>query len=223
MTASQWRLPSELARIRIVLRPLAVARYLRGSPAPKLHLGCGEHVVPGWLNADKFNSRADIYLDVYRRLPFADRSFDLIYAEHLLEHVKIEKVAHVLSEALRVLKPAGLFRVTVPDLEMFARKYVEKDDGFFRSYLEKYAAATAAGERKTWIVRTNGAAFMTLANRRFFHHRWMYDFETVEACGKAVGFSRTVRQRFGQSISAEAAGMDLPARESETLYVDLVK
>jgi predicted SAM-dependent methyltransferase len=223
MKPRRVKLPSELTRVKVLVRPFRVARYLRSSPEPKLHLGCGEHVVPGWLNADKFDSRADIYVDVYYRLPFDDCTFSLIYAEHLLEHVKIEKVRHVLSEARRVLKPHGIFRLTVPDLELFAKKYVAKDAQFFRPYLEKYAAETAAGRTKSWVVRTNGAAFMTLANRRFFHHRWMYDFETVAACSAAVGFSQAVKQRLGQSLSPEAARMDLAHRESETLYVDLVK
>jgi SAM-dependent methyltransferase len=217
------RLPSELTRLKVFLRPFVARRYLREHAVRRLHIGCGDHLVPGWLNADKFDSRADIYLNVYGRLPFADDTFDAVYCEHVLEHVAIEKVRHFLAEVRRVLRPGGVFRVTVPDLEMFAARYVARDDGFFRPYIDMYQERAARGVRKTWIVRTNGAAFMTLANYRFFQHRWMYDFETIKACGEAVGYGRAVKQCFRQGLCAATAALDREFRRSETLYVDLVK
>ncbi len=217
------RLPSETNRIRVLTRPFAIRKYFANNPARRLHLGSGPNIVSGWLNADKFNSHADIYLDVYQRLPFADSCFEAIYAEHLFEHVKIEKVQHLLSEALRILRPNGVFRISVPDLELFARKYVERDHEFFVPYLEKFEARRAAGNPKYWIVRTSGAVFMSLANRRFFHHRWMYDFETIEACACAVGFSRAIKQEFRQSVREDTGSMDKEERQHESVYIDLVK
>ncbi len=217
------KLPSELTRMKVVLRPFTTARYFKANRTPKLQIGCGGNVVPGWLNGDKFDSRADIYLNAYHRLPFPDECFEYLYCEHLLEHIAIDKVRQFLSEMLRVTRRHGLCRLTVPDLELFATKYLQRDDAFFRPYLEKYQEKTRRGEGKCWIVRTNGAAFITLANLRFFHHRWMYDFDTIRACGEAVGFSRAIKQRFRHGLSEEVAALDRAHRESETLYVDLVK
>ncbi len=189
----------------------------------RLHLGSGPNVVPGWLNADKFNSHADIYLDVYHRFPFPNGCFEAIYAEHLFEHIKIEKVRHFLSETLRVLKPKGVLRLSVPDLELFAHKYVERDHEFFAPYLEKYENRRAEGRSKYWIVRTYGAVFMSLANQRFFHHRWMYDFETIEACARAVGYAQVIKQQYGKSTRQDTAAMDKEERQHESVYIDLVK
>ena len=215
------RLPSELNRIRIFLRPAVVNRYLKKNPDPKLHLGSGNNVVPGWLNSDKFDSRSDIYLNVCAALPFRDNIFPLVYAEHLLEHIPIRRIRHVFSEVFRILKPGGLFRVSVPGLELFAKNYVQGNDEFFRPYKEDYELERKAGKSRAWILRTNGAYFMTLAH--FFHHRWMYDFETLEACGRETGFSRILRQEFRKSVSPEAAQMDREKRKPESIYADLIK
>lgn len=46
------------------------------------------------------------------RLPFADNSFDVVICSEVLEH--IENYRGVLAEIDRVLKPAGVFAVSVP-------------------------------------------------------------------------------------------------------------
>ena len=140
-----------------------------------------------------------------------------------MEHVRIDKIRLLLSEVLRILKPGGMFRVTVPDLELFAHKYVEGDHAFFEPYLENHKRERENGKEKHWLVRTHGSAFMSLCNLRFHHHRWMYDFETVRALAEEVGFSKAVKQSYGVSLDEEAAKLDDAGRSHETLYVDLVK
>ncbi len=217
------RIPSELTRVKVALRPLITRRYFKTHPVPKLQLGCGDQIAAGWLNADKFDSRADIYLNTYGRFPFRDESFKYVYAEHLLEHLAIHKVRHFFSEVFRVLESEGVARLTVPDLELFARNYVGRNDEFFRPIVTRHRDWTSGGDEKSWIVRTNGAAFMSLANIRFFHHRWMYDFETIERCALAVGFAKALKQQFRVGISSDVASLDRAHRKSETLYVDLIK
>lgn len=46
------------------------------------------------------------------RLPFADESFDAVICSEVLEHV--ESVAPVLAEIDRILKPGGIFALSVP-------------------------------------------------------------------------------------------------------------
>ena len=47
------------------------------------------------------------------RMPFAEHCFDLIVSNHSLEHV--ENLDGCLREISRVLKPAGILYVAVPD------------------------------------------------------------------------------------------------------------
>ena len=217
------KLPSELTRVLILTRPFKVRQYLKKHPEPKLHLGCGPNFKEGWLNADKFDSRADIYLNAYHRMPFSDQTFFYLYSEHTLEHLKITKVKFFLEECLRILKPGGIFRITVPDLELLAKKYVEKDKTFFEPYLQKYEPKRKSGKAKYWMVRSPGGIINTLATRHFFHHRWFYDFETLSACAKEVGFKDCLRKSFNQTEANVLKNMDRQERAHETLYVELIK
>lgn len=211
----------ELARLRVLTRPLARRRYLAATDAPKLHLGCGPRRQAGWLNADKFDRRADIYLDAYRRLPFADATFAIVFAEHMIEHLRIDRVPAFLREVHRVLRPGGLFRVSSPDLGLFVAKYAAGEATFFEPILAAVRRKrTSPDDPRYWLVRGPGGAFMSRAY--FHHHRWLYDFDTLAACLHEVGFTTVVRQAYGRSVVAEAA-LDNPERAFESLYVDAVK
>ncbi|MEO8301442.1 MAG: class I SAM-dependent methyltransferase [Rhizomicrobium sp.] len=48
-------------------------------------------------------------------LPFADGSIAKIQAQDVLEHVPFETVPAILDEVYRVLRPGGVFRLSVPD------------------------------------------------------------------------------------------------------------
>jgi predicted SAM-dependent methyltransferase len=216
-------LRGELNRLRLVTRPWVVRRYLRRHADRKLHLGCGRVIVPGWLNADKFAPEADIYLDAYHRLPFPDGVFDCVYMEHLIEHIRIERVPGFLGELARVLRPGGLLRLTCPDLELFARMYCENRAEFFAPILERFAQARPRHPQLHWLVRTKGGAWNTRAVQRFYHHRWFYDFETLAACLSEVGFADVRRQGFGASLREEAGRLDSPQRRPESLYLDAIR
>jgi predicted SAM-dependent methyltransferase len=213
----------ELTAIKSLIRPFIVNKYLNAHPEPMLNLGSGPYRFPGWLTADAFASEADIYMNVKKAFPFKSSSFSVIYSEHMLEHIYIDKVPSVLKEIHRVLKPNGLFRVTVPDLEIHARNYVEKNSEFFKPIVDKYMARWDKQKNKYWLIRSNGGAFMTRAVQRFYHHRWMYDFDTLSSCLKETGFSVTTKQSFRQSFSEEAAKLDKEDRSFETLYIDARK
>lgn len=49
------------------------------------------------------------------RLPFADASFDVVVADHVLEHVAVEDAPVVSAEILRVLRPGGWLAARTPN------------------------------------------------------------------------------------------------------------
>jgi predicted SAM-dependent methyltransferase len=213
----------DFALVRIVARPRARRRYFARHPVRKLHLGCGANLVPGWLNADKFTWSSDVFVDAYRRLPFPDGSFRIIYAEHLIEHVRIDRVERFLGEVHRILEDGGLFRFSCPDLELFAARYVAGDHRFFQPVLEHFERKRHTKPHpKYWVVRTPGSAFMSRA-MHFHNHRWMYDFETLRSALAEVGFRTVVKQEHRQSLVEDAGAMDGDERAWESLYVDAVK
>ncbi len=71
------------------------------------------------------------YLDVSRRLRFADATFDCVYASHLLEHLHPDVAEHSLREAHRVLRPGGILRLAVPDLDQMVAAYDPADPDRF--------------------------------------------------------------------------------------------
>jgi len=80
----------------------------------KLNLGCGENKKSGYLNIDWNElTRPDILHDLNEfPYPFRDNTFDLIEAEHILEH--LDKPFQVMKELHRILKPGGKLLIKVP-------------------------------------------------------------------------------------------------------------
>jgi SAM-dependent methyltransferase len=80
----------------------------------KLNLGCGKNIRKGWTNLDvKKRKGVDIVHDLNKfPYPFNDETFDMILAEHVLEHV--DNFPKTMSEIYRILKPRGKLVVYVP-------------------------------------------------------------------------------------------------------------
>lgn len=56
---------------------------------------------------------------------FADNSVDEVYASHVLEHLGFRtELPMALKEIWRILKPGGVFRVSVPDLKCLCKLFV---------------------------------------------------------------------------------------------------
>ena len=111
-----------------------------------LNLGCGERFHPDWINVDLTEGRSNVIShDLVTGIPFAAESVDAVYHAALFEHIRRGDAANFLRETHRVLKPGGIVRVGVPDLEKICR-----------TYLEKLEAALAGDKEATndydWIV-----------------------------------------------------------------------
>lgn len=90
----------------------------------KLHLGCGDIKLSGWINIDFNKSQAtDLVDDISELSSFSQNSIDEIYACHVLEHFglpencEIKPFNLVLNRWFELLKPGGILYVAVPDLE----------------------------------------------------------------------------------------------------------
>ncbi len=63
--------------------------------------------------------------DFLKGIPFSDASVDAVYHSHLLEHLDRSVAERFVREVRRVLKPAGIHRIVVPDFEDLCRRYLE--------------------------------------------------------------------------------------------------
>jgi len=91
-----------------------------------LNLGCGDRFHPDWANLDLSSTGPGVRAcDLRRGIPAKDGAFDAVYVSHLLEHFPRKEAQHLLKECHRVLRPGGIIRLAVPDLERIARTYLE--------------------------------------------------------------------------------------------------
>lgn len=58
--------------------------------------------------------------DITKKLNFKDDTVDVIFTEHVIEHIAMISAIGFMREALRVLKPGGIFRCAAPMTHAFA-------------------------------------------------------------------------------------------------------
>ncbi len=91
----------------------------------KLHIG-GKEKKEGWsiLNIQK-NDDVDYVGDISDLSQFEDNSIEEIYASHVVEHVSQKDISKTLKGIHRVLKNDGKFYVSVPDLDILCRIFID--------------------------------------------------------------------------------------------------
>jgi predicted SAM-dependent methyltransferase len=93
-------------------------------PHARLHLGCGDRFIAGFVHVDaRPLPHVDIVTPLDRLPMFPDGSASLVYASHVLEHFPRHETLAVLKEWARVLEPGGLLRLAVPDFEKLIQVY----------------------------------------------------------------------------------------------------
>ncbi len=88
----------------------------------RLHIG-GTHVKEGWkiLNIQP-GKDVDFVGDAADLSQFDDETFDEVYASHVIEHLGYQKeLPEAFKDIHRILKPGGVFRMSVPDLEILCK------------------------------------------------------------------------------------------------------
>ena len=91
----------------------------------KLHIG-GKEKKEGWsiLNIQK-NDNVDFVGDISDLSQFDDESIDEIYASHVVEHVNQKNIPKTLKGIHRVLKDDGKFYISVPDMDILCRIFLD--------------------------------------------------------------------------------------------------
>jgi SAM-dependent methyltransferase len=135
-----------LVALRAAMRPAptpppsgreVIANYIATLPAgADLKVVFGGHWSdnPGWL---LLNEREQ---DVTRPLDFATGTVDVVFAEHVLEHVPFVGAVHFLQEAFRVLKPNGVCRIICPMLDQLLTADLSDANGreYVRNSLSRF-------------------------------------------------------------------------------------
>lgn len=165
MRHSGWRRFFRSIAHWVFLGQLRGRHRLRDSRNPlRLHLGCGQRRLPGFINIDLNYSPATDYVGDISRLPCNAGSVARIESYHVIEHIRPAMVNKLLAEWFRVLMPGGEVIIECPDLDETAKQYL------------------AGNEERLYNIfgrqRFRGDA-----------HCWGYNAERLRAIVESAGFS----------------------------------
>lgn len=180
------------------------------APVRRLNWGCGHTGEPGWINSDlKDGPDIEITADIREGLPLDADSLDYIVSIHALPMISHPDLLPVLLELRRMLKPGGVLRLSLPDLDRSIAAYLRRDAGHF---LVPDADAQSYGGKFITHLLWYGYT-VTLFTAEFIEELlWKAGYREVRHC------------EFRQTCSAHAPGiLELDNRENESLFVEAVK
>ncbi len=203
-----------------------IKTYLAKHPVTKLHLGSNRTLLKGWLCSDIVpQNNQSIFLDVTQKFPFKDNSFDYIYSEHLIEHLKQEEGIFMLHESYRVLKKDGRIRIATPDMDVIIRLYTERNRNFGGDYI-RWSIDNFSGQPSEYdpVVVVNNLF-------HYWGHSFLYDFNYLKKVLVKCGFSDIERFTVSQSKDIHLQNIErhhenvgsLEMVKFETLVIEAVK
>lgn len=146
--------------------------------------------------------------DVVKGLPIANSEADVVFCSHVLEHLAYEDALVALGEVYRILKPGGLFRVVVPDLESRVREYVNNYDRL-ETPGHTLMRATLLGRSKPKSGSLSAIMKCWLSTSQ---HEWMWDYRSLRVELVAQGFSSVRRFEFCESEDARLRAAEKESR-----------
>ncbi len=193
----------------------------------RLHAGCGNVLLKGWLNIlyEKRREYGKIHLNdgapwlnynLLKPWPIEDSSIEFIAGSHFIEHLDLNDGIRFLGEAFRVLRPGGVIRLSCPDLEIYASHYVKRDKNFFEHKLIREWCAFKKAE-------TPGEIFIAKAYDSGGSHKWFYDFDSLKHILESAEFIQVKKCGRLEGAVPDLETIEPPGRELETLYVEAVK
>lgn len=194
----------------------------------KLNIGCGTSGIAGWCNIDNsptvllsriplgrqvFRTPAwpsDVRrINVLRGLPFPAESVSYIYSSHLLQGLAQQESRRLIAECFRVLRPGGVLRIVVPDLERVIRNYLADQD-------------TSASHNLMRRLSPRSSPLRDLL-RKGRRYEQMFDARSLGRLLIEAGFSKPEVCGFRISLIPEIDALEAEQRRSESLYVEASK
>jgi SAM-dependent methyltransferase len=199
-----------------------------------IHVGCGLSVGPSWESYDSSPTlrlrrlplvgsllrpyttpfpREVRYGDIVRGRLCGPGAADAVFASHVLEHLARADARCALANIFAMLKPGGVFRVVVPDLESRARRYLDDVARGEAAAADRFLEDTQLGraERPRGLVGGLRALWGAGA------HLWMYDDRSMERLLREAGFADIRRCTFGDGALAAFAEVESAKRFASRL------
>jgi SAM-dependent methyltransferase len=175
----------------------------------RLNWGCGDWTEPGWINSDqKEGPGIDISCDIRNGLPLDSDSMDYIVSIHALPEVPYPDLVPILEELRRVLKPGGVLRLSLPDLDKGIQAYLRNDRDYFLIPDEE--------------VQSIGAKLVV----QLIWYGWsrtLFTYDFIEELLFKAGYSHVSQCSYKETNSPYAGIVELDNREQESLFVEAIK
>ena len=185
------------------------ASSYRGKRGLLLNFGCGDRVLPGWVNVDGWpRGPVDLRCDLLCPLPLDGASCAAIFADHVLSSLAVQSRRSVFQEFHRLLEPGGTLRLVGNDPKKIVEAYVRNDSAFWEVAC---SGPTSRGEGINWFFHSHSCTFVD-------------DLETLEHSLHAAGFREVVKRDHRESPRPELRiDCEAPDRVIANLYVEAVK
>jgi SAM-dependent methyltransferase len=131
--------------------------------------------------------------DIVKGLPIADGTCYGAYASHVLEHLTLNEFHTALENTKKVLRPGGIFRLIVPDLEWAAREYIRRLDAGDPKANSFFLEDTCLGKKER-IHGLPGIVYNTFATSA---HGWMWDSLSLADALDEHGYKQVRKCSFG--------------------------
>ncbi len=207
--------------LSLILTKFMIDKYLKNNEIKKLHIGAGNRKIKDWLNTDIGNKSIMPIVDVTKKFPFNTKTFDYVFSEHMIEHIKYQDGVKMLKESFRVLKSNGKIRISTPDLQFLINLYSNEKDQLQKDYIE-------------WSCKnyqlTEGSIIEVVNNYfQSWGHQFIYDKNTIENTLKAVGFTKIEFFKINESNNLDLKDLENDKRlpknflQLESLSVEATK
>jgi len=180
------------------------SKMIKKSILKRLEIGAGDKKRDGFVTLD-LSLHVDVPYDLLMGLPFPDNTFDLIYAEHVLEHFAYKDLKDILRECLRCLKKGGILKVAVPDTKIWINGYNNPEFD-----VNKYCGYEFGLDYLSNIDYLNYVFYMDE------QHKYMFDEKNIIELFLRIGFKEAKIRDFEEDL-------DNPDRKSTSLYAMAIK
>ena len=176
-----------------------------------------------WCNFDFYSRSTHVQsCNFLLGIPLTDNSCDFVYSSHVLEHFSRDEANFLVKDMHRALRPGGLVRIVVPDLEDVCRNYLQSLANI-ESIRGRDKHAWAVVELVDQMVRTTPGGEMVKMHRKALLDGDEFMREHILA---RTGFDvRTMNLGSKRSVVDKLSNLSLSilGQKSMAIYVALVK